>query len=105
MKFRAALLCLAVAFPLFAQDRDGVFLAARDAFRAGDRNRLDRGAGQIGNHELAPYVENYQLRMSIDQGDTSAMRSFFARNDGTYVAERLRADCVRWLGKRGMWGE
>jgi len=105
MKFHAALLCLAVAFPLFAQDRDAVFLAARDAFRAGDRNKLERAAAQIGNHELAPYVENYQLRMSIDQGDSSAMRSFFARHDGTYVAERLRADWVRWLGKRGLWGE
>ena len=105
MKFRAALLCLAVAFPLFAQDRDGVFLAARDAFRAGDRNKLERAAAQIGNHELAPYVENYQLRMGMDQGDSSAMRSFFARHEGTYVVERLRADWVRWMGKRGLWGE
>jgi soluble lytic murein transglycosylase len=105
MKFRVALLCLAVAFPLFAQDRDGVFLAARDAFRAGDRNKLERAAAQIGNHELAPYVENYQLRLGMDQGDSLAMRSFLARHEGSYVAERLRADWIRWLGKRGLWVE
>ena len=60
---------------------------------------------EIGNHELAPYVENYQLRMIMDQGDTPALRGFFDRNDGTYVAEKLRADWIRWLGKRGNWAE
>ena len=66
MKFPALLLALFVSLPLFAQEgRDSTYLAARDAFRAGDRARLDRAAGQIGKHELAPYVENYQLRMKI----------------------------------------
>lgn len=106
MKFHAFLLALFVSLPIFAQDsRDSTFLAARDAFRAGDRNKLDRAAAQIGNHELAPYVENYQLRMNMDQGDPAALRDFFARNDRSYVAERLRADWIRWLGKRGYWSE
>ncbi len=106
MKFPALLLAFFVSLPLFAQEgRDSNYLAARDAFRAGDRARLDRAAAQIGNHELAPYVENYQLRMAMDQGDTPALRGFFDRNDGTYVAEKLRADWIRWLGKRGNWAE
>ena len=55
MKFHAFLLGLFISLPLVAQDsRDNAFLAARDAFRAGDRAKLDRAAGQIGNHELAP---------------------------------------------------
>ena len=106
MKFPALLLAFFVSLPLLAQEsRDSTYLAARDAFRAGDRARLDRAAAQIGNHELAPYVENYQLRMTMDQGDTPALRGFFDRNDGTYVAEKLRADWIRWLGKRGNWAE
>ena len=106
MKFHAFLLGLFISLPLVAQDsRDNAFLAARDAFRAGDRAKLDRAAGQIGNHELAPYVENFQLRMNIDQGDSTAVRAFLERYERTYVAERFRADWIRWLGKRGMWAE
>ena len=106
MKFQALLLGLFVSLPLFAQESgDSTYLAARDAFRAGDRAKLGRAAEQIGKHELAPYVENYQLRMNIDQGDSAAMRAFLERNERSYVAEKLRADWIRWLGKRGNWSE
>src|SRR5574343_935980 len=106
MKFRVLLLGLSLAFPVIAQDsRDSAFLAARDAFRNGDRNKFERAASQIGSHDLAPYVENYRLRMWMDQGDFAAIRDFLERNDKTYVAEKLRADWIRWLGKRSTWNE
>jgi soluble lytic murein transglycosylase len=106
MKLSVFITCLFVSLPSFAQDsRDNAFLYARDAFRAGDRNKLERNAALIGNHDLAPYVENYQLRMNMEQGDSAALRNFFERYDKSYVAEKLRADWVRWLGKRGMWTE
>lgn len=106
MKFRLVVLGLTLAFPLYAQDsRDAAFLAARDAFRTGDRNKLERASAQLGNHELASYVENYRLRMAFDQGDSAAIRDFLERNDKSYVAEKLRADWIRWLGKRATWSE
>ncbi len=106
MKLSVLITCLFVSLPSFAQDsRDNAFLYARDAFRAGDRNKLERNAALIGNHDLAPYVENYQLRMNMDQGDSAALRSFFECYEKSYVAEKLRADWIRWLGKRGMWTE
>ena len=106
MKFQALLLALFVSLPLFAQDSgESAYLSARDAFRAGNRLKLDRAAEQVGNYELAPYVENYQLRMNMEQGDSAAMRAFLARQEGNYVAEKLRADWIRWLGKRGEWSE
>ena len=106
MKFRVLSLGLVLAFPVFAQDgRDAAYLAARDAFRAGDRNKLERATAQLGNHELAAYVENYRLRMWMDQGDSASLRSFLERNDKSYVAEKLRADWIRWLGKRSTWNE
>lgn len=107
MKFRTrfAPLLLALALPAFAQNGDTAFLIARDAFRAGDIAKLERAIGQLGNHELAPYAENYRLRMWMEKGDPSTIRDFLQRNDGSYVAEKLRADWVRWLGKRAGWSE
>ena len=76
MKFHALVIGLLLALPAAAQDsRDTAFLTARDAFRAGDRNKLERASSQIGNHELAVYAENYRLRMNFDQGDSAAIRS------------------------------
>ena len=42
--------------------------------------------------------------MWMEKGDPSAIRDFLQRHDGSYVAEKLRADWIRWLGKRGMRG-
>ena len=74
--FRSSLLALlaCLALPAAAQDpRDTAFLTARDAFRAGDRNKLERAASQVNGHELALYVDNYRLRLWMDQGDSAAM--------------------------------
>ena len=102
----AAFAGLFLSLPGVAQERgDDVFLAAREAFQKGDRIRLDNAAARIGNHELAAYVENYQLRMRMDDGNGEALRAFLARQEGTLVAERLRADWIRWLGKRSLWDE
>ncbi|PKO90649.1 MAG: lytic transglycosylase [Betaproteobacteria bacterium HGW-Betaproteobacteria-10] len=104
MKFCVFLLGLSLAFPGFAQEaQDTAFLAARDAFRAGDGNKLENAAAQLGAYELAPYVENYRLRLFIDQGDGAAMQAFFQRYENSYVVEKLRADWIRWLGKRSTW--
>ena len=105
MKFHVLLASLALSSSLFAQGNDTAFLTARDAFRGGDINKLERAIGQLGNHELAPYAENYRLRMWMDKGDPSNLRDFLQRNEGSYVAEKLRADWVRFLGKRSTWNE
>jgi soluble lytic murein transglycosylase len=102
----AGLFGLALALPGAAQEaRDETFLTARDAFRNGNRARLEQAAAGIGNHELAPYVENYRLRMEMDSGNGEAIRAFLERHEGSNVAERLRADWIRWLGKRSTWNE
>ena len=45
MKFRLILIGLLLPFSLFAQSSgDTAFLTARDAFRAGDINKLERAA-------------------------------------------------------------
>lgn len=79
------------------------FLQAREAFRRGDAVQLDRLAATLKGHALAPYVEYYQLRMRLDQDDAPAIETFLARYDGQLVAERMRADWLRWLADRGQW--
>ena len=106
MKFRVLVLSLALPFYVFAQSSgDTAFLTARDAFRAGDINKLERATSQLGSHELAVYAESYRLRMWMDKGDPSNLRDFLQRNEGSYVAEKLRADWIRLLGKRSTWNE
>ncbi|MCL2525104.1 MAG: lytic transglycosylase domain-containing protein [Betaproteobacteria bacterium] len=102
----AALACLFLSPPGAAQGGgDEIFLSAREAFAKGDRIGLNKGAALIGDHELAAYLENYQLRMRMDDGDSEALRAFLARHDGSQMAERLRADWIRWFGKRAAWSE
>ena len=106
MKYRIFLLSLGFSFNLLAQEPgDAAFLAARDAFRAGKLEQLDRAASQLNGHVLTPYVESFRLRMFMDRDDAGGIRAFLSRNEGSYVAEKLRADWIRWLGKRGAWGE
>lgn len=105
MKFRLLLVGLTLSTFLFAQGNDTAFLTARDAFRAGDINKLERAASQLGNHELAPYVESYRLRMWIDKGDPNELHDFLQRYDGSYVAEKLRADWIRGLARHSAWTE
>lgn len=106
MKFSLfACLLLLTGAVAASEAQDTAFLAARDAFRVGDRVKLERAASQLAGHELMPYVENYRLRLFMDQGDATAIRSFLERYEGAYVAEKLRADWIRWLAKRSTWNE
>ena len=78
-------------------------LYARDAFGAGNSLALSRVAAQARGHVLQPYVDYWQLRLRIEQGGGDGIREYLARHEGSYLAERLRADWLRVLGKKGDW--
>lgn len=104
MKFCVFFSTLALAFSAIAQSNDdSTFLAARDAFRSGNLARLEAASASIGKHPLAPYAENYRLRSLLARNDTGGIPRFLAAHEGSYVAEKLRADWIRWLGKREIW--
>ncbi|MFB0935289.1 MAG: transglycosylase SLT domain-containing protein [Propionivibrio sp.] len=109
MKFRLAavlylLPLLAFHLPVSAAPSDDLFLAARDAARAGDRVRLERLAGELQGHELASYVEYWRLQPELKNDiDASTIRSFLVRNEGSYIAEKLRGDWLKQLGKQQQW--
>jgi len=100
--FALALVLGGAAAPAFAQS-DADFLAARTAFERGDRARLDALAPKLAGHILAPYVENWQLRLRIDAATDDEMRGFLARWPQTPIADRLRVEWLKALGKRARW--
>ena len=83
---------------------DEALLKAYDAFRAGDALKLQRFSSQVGSaHVLAPYLEYWRLKLRIEDAPDAEVQGFLERESGTYVAERLRADWLKELGKRGDW--
>jgi soluble lytic murein transglycosylase len=87
--------------PAAQADRD--FLAARDAFRAGDAARLDKFAALLNGNLLAPYVRFWQLKVRIDEADPDAVRRFLTENRDSLLAGRLRSAWLKALGKKGAW--
>jgi len=113
MIFRAFLFLLCVAtVPVAAHAQgkkaaaptpDDTFLAALAAYRAGDAVKLARNAALLEGHVLEPYAEYWRIRQRLDETSASDVRAFLAKFSGSYLADRLRADWLRDLGRRGDW--
>ncbi len=87
--------------PFAASDAD--FVAARTAYEHGDRARLDAMADRFAGYPLQPYVEYWQLKVRLDSAGDDEIRAYFARWPNTPLADRLRVEWLKSLGKRGQW--
>lgn len=85
------------------QSTDLDFVAARDAFRAGDAARLERLVPALKGHLLEAYVDYWRLRLTLDDADPEAVHAFLARHADMPLAERLRGEWLKSLGKRQAW--
>ena len=92
-----------IASTALAQPTDTDFVAARDAYRAGDPVQLERLAPRLKGHLLEPYAAYWQLKLKLDDADPAAVRSFLDRYADLPLADRLRSDWLKSLGKRGAW--
>jgi soluble lytic murein transglycosylase len=99
----ASLLLAVVSAPTFADRGDTSFLAARDAFRNGERVRLARQVEALQGHPLQAWAEYWSLRLKLDDGDASGVPDYLARHANAYLAEKLRADWLRLMGKKADW--
>ena len=97
----AAVPALAPAARSLSQDQ--TFLAARDAYRAGDSAKIARHAAHLGQHLLKPWAEYWLIKTRIEQTPSEEIRAFLQRNANSYLAETLRRDWLRVLGKRQQW--
>ncbi|HEX2333837.1 MAG TPA: hypothetical protein VHI32_11765, partial [Burkholderiales bacterium] len=84
---------------------DEVVLTAYDAYRAGDPIKFARSTKNLEGHVLEPWLDYWRLSMRLEDADNRDVREFFATHANQYVAERMRADWLRVLGKRGEWPE
>jgi soluble lytic murein transglycosylase len=99
---------LTIAFGLAAlspsaRAQDDAVLGAYAAFRAGDPDKLARHASALQGHTLEPWTDYWRLRLRIEDAKPDDVQRFLARHAGTYLADLLRSDWLRELGRRGEW--
>ena len=82
---------------------DEAILKAHEAFRAGDAMKLSKVSGLPGDHPLSQYLEYWRLKVRLEDSADADVRAFLQRAAGSYLADRLRADWLKQLGKRGDW--
>jgi len=100
--FACVLTLCCAALPASAQT-DADFLAARAAFERGDRPRVDALAAKLAGHVLLPYVAYWQLALRLDTAGDEEVRAYLVRWPQTPLADRLRVEWLKSLGKRGQW--
>jgi soluble lytic murein transglycosylase-like protein len=91
---------------------DANFLAAHDAFLAGDTVKLGQFAQRLKNSPLEVYVRYYQLSLALKKGDQNpvpaslenAVKGFLSRPEDTPVIDLLRGEWLKVLGKNQQWG-
>ncbi len=98
----SAVVALVFAVSAHAQT-DADLLAAKAAFEKADRARLAAVAPRLGGHALAPYAEYWQLKLALGDSSPAAIRSFIDRYPNSPLADRLRADWLKALARKGLW--
>jgi soluble lytic murein transglycosylase-like protein len=100
---------------------DADFLAAHNAYLAGDKIKLGRYAQRLKKSPLEVYVSYYQLSLGIADADRkpaagknqghapnsleAAVKAFLSRPEDTPVIDQLRGEWLKVLGKRQQWDQ
>jgi len=94
------------AAPAFAgNSSDDALLGAFDAYRAGDPIKFAKHAQKLNHHVLEPWLEYWRLSLRLEDMPATEVRAFLTKFERTYVAELLREEWLKVLGKRGDWQE
>lgn len=82
---------------------EDAILAAHAAFRAGDAVKLARVSAGMEKHVLAPYLAYWRLKLRLEEMPPAEVQGYLQAHAGSYLADRLRADWLKVLGKSGDW--
>jgi soluble lytic murein transglycosylase len=99
----AAALACSVAAQGAPTKGDDAFLAAREAYVKWQPQKLAEIAPRLRGHVLEPYVDYWQMAMRLEVASPGEVSDFLAKRDGEFVAELLRRDWLKVLGRRGDW--
>lgn len=105
----AAALTLALAAPLTgaqtppAPGSDETVLEMQQAFRKGDRKRLEQLLPLARGHALEPWAAYWELKARLPEASAAEVEAFLQRYAGTYQEDRLRNDWLLLLGQRRDW--
>ena len=83
--------------------RDADFLAAHDAFRAGNATRLEQFAQRLNKTPLEVYARYYRLRLGLENAGVKEVKDFLSRPEDTPMIDRLRGEWLKLLGKKQQW--
>ena len=97
------LLLFPLVFAVHAASMEDDFLAAREAYRAGQATKLDGYAKRLKGYVLEPYVAYWQFNLRLEQAAPGEVRAFLTAHRDTVFAERLRSDWVKLLGRNRQW--
>lgn len=102
LRLAAAAFAIAFAGAAMAQS-DADFLAARAAYDRGDRAKLAAVAPRLSGHVLAPYVAFWQLKLGMEDASPEAIAAYLDKYPNSPLADRLRTDWLKFLGRRALW--
>jgi soluble lytic murein transglycosylase len=94
-----------VSASAFAAATDEAVIGAFDAYRAGDPIKLAKHAKKLEGHLLTPWLDYWRLSLRLEDTPRAEVREFLSKYADAYVAERLRGEWLRVLGRRGEWNE
>ena len=77
--------------------------AAREAVRSRDLDKLARFADRLQGDPLEVYPRYWPLSAQIDTVGDAPIRNFLQTFPGSLLAERLRSDWLKALGKAERW--
>ena len=87
-----------------AQNRgDATLLEMHQAFRKGDRKKLEQLLPAARGHVLEPWAAYWELRVRLADASPQEIQGFLQRYAGTYQEDRLRNDWLLLLGQRRDW--
>ena len=98
---------LALGTPLAqAQNRaDDALLEMQQAFRKGDRKKLEQLLPTVRGHALEPWAAYWTLKARLNEATDAEVQAFLQRYAGSYQEDRLRNDWLLLLGQRRDWAQ
>ena len=88
----------------FAAEGDEDFLRVRQAHTSGDNAAFEKYAARLSpSHPLYPYLAYWRLQKGTNMANDDQVTDFLSTYPETWLAERVRADWLKQLGRREMW--